>query len=89
MPFSTMVLCKGVHDVRHQQSIPHSTGQGTVFQRLDRLAMERKRLLTRSLLWASNLRRELENIAQVDREREMKLRQVAPYIAAELEAPAR
>ncbi|MFQ5878830.1 MAG: hypothetical protein ACE5IZ_01460 [Dehalococcoidia bacterium] len=89
MPASTMELSKGMHDIRHQQSIPHSTGEGTVFQRLDRLAMERERLLKRTLLWAANLRRELEHIDQVDQEQEMLLRQVAPYIRAELEAVPR
>ena len=89
MPVSTMELSKGMHDMKHQQSIPHSTGEGTAFQKLDRLAMERERLLKRTLLWAANLRREMERIAQVDQERERLLRQMTPYIRAELEGALR
>ena len=89
MPSSTVELSKGMHDVRHQQSIPHSTGEGTVFQKLDRLAMERERLLKRTLLWAANLRREMEHIAQVDRESQKLLSQATPYIRAELEVAPR
>jgi len=84
MPTSTMEHAKGMHNVRHQQSIPHSTGEGTVFQKLDRLAREKLRLLKRARLWASKLVRERENIVQVDRERELLLRGIAPRIKAEL-----
>lgn len=84
MPSSTMEHVKGMHDMRHQDSIPHSTGEGTVFQKLDRLAREEVRLLKRAKSWASNLKREQERIAQVNLERERLLRAVAPLIAREL-----
>lgn len=84
MPVSTMEHVQGMHDIRHQQSIPHSTGQGTAFQRLDRLARERLRLLKRARLWASKLVRERENIVQVDRERDLLLRILRPHIEKEL-----
>ena len=86
--FRTMEHCKGMHDIRHQQSIPHSTGEGTVFQKLDRMAREKERLLARAELWASKLRREEERIAELDRQRELLLRSLEPLIReAEEEVP--
>lgn len=85
MPTSTMEHAKGMHNLRHQQSIPHSTGEGTIFQQLDRLAREKARLLKRAKLWASKLTRECENVTQVDRERELLLRGLEPRIRSELQ----
>jgi len=77
---------KGMHDVRHQQSIRHSTGEGTVFQQLDRLARDKERALSMARLWASKLGREEERIAEMDRQREALLRTLEPVLRAELES---
>lgn len=66
----TLRHCKGMRDIRQQQSIRHSIGEGKLFQKLDRMAREKEILLARAELWASNLRREEERIAELDRQRE-------------------
>ncbi|MCG2767245.1 MAG: hypothetical protein L6435_02530 [Anaerolineae bacterium] len=86
MPLRTMEHVKGMHDVRHQQSIRHSTARGTVFQQLERLAQEKERALTRARLWASKLKRGEERIAEIDRQREALLRTLEPVLRAELES---
>ena len=79
-----MEHAKGMHDVRHQQSIRHSTARGTIFQQLERLAQERERALKRASLWASKLAREEERIAEIDRQSEGLLRTLEPALRAEL-----
>ena len=79
--------CKGMRDVRQQQSIRHSIGEGSFFQKLDRIARQKEILLTRAGLWASNLRREEERIVDLDRERDALLRSLeTPASEAEVEA---
>ena len=86
MPLRTMEHVKGMHDARHQQSIRHSTGEGTVFQQLDRLARDKETALSMARLWASKLGREEERIAEMDRQREALLRTLEPVLRAELES---
>ena len=80
----TMEHVKGMHDVRHQQSIRHATAQGNVFRRLEQLAQERERALKRASLWASKLGREEELIAGIDRQKAALLRTLEPVLRAEL-----
>lgn len=74
----TLRHCKGMRDIRQQQLIRHSIGEGKVLQKLDRMAREKEILLTRAQLWASNLRREEERIAELDRQREALVRGLEP-----------
>ena len=80
----TMEHVKGMHDVRHQQSIRHSTARGTVFQQLERLAQEKERAQKRASLWASKLGREEELIAGIDREKAALLRTLEPVLRAQM-----
>lgn len=84
--------CKGMRDIRQQQSIRHSIGEGSFFQKLDRIAREKEILLTRAKLWASNLRREEERIVDLDGEREELVRgleTLAGEAEGELSSPSR
>ena len=80
----TMEHVKGMHDVRHQQSIRHSTARGTVFQQLERLAQEKARAQKRASLWASKLGREEERIAGIDRQKAALLRTLQPVLRAQM-----
>ena len=82
----TMEHVKGMHDVRHQQSVRHATAQGTVFRRLEQLAQEKERALGRASLWASKLGREEELIAGIDRQTQDLLRTLEPVVGAGLGA---
>lgn len=79
----TLRHCKGMRDIRQQQSIRHSIGEGSFFQKLDRMAREKEILLARAELWASNLRREEERIAGLDRQREVLVRDLEPLAREE------
>jgi len=80
----TMEHVKGMHDVRHQQSVRHATAQGTVFRRLEQLAQEKERALSRASLWASKLGREEELIAGIDRQTQDLLRTLEPVLRAQM-----
>ena len=79
----TLRHCKGMRDIRPQQSIRHSVGEGSFFQELDRMARGKEILLARARLWASNLRREEERIAQLDQQREVLVRGLEPLVREE------
>jgi hypothetical protein len=81
----TMRHCKGMRDLRQQQLIRHTSGEGSVFQKLDRIAREREILLARARLWATNFRQEEERIAELDRERGVLIRGLETLVSPSLE----
>jgi hypothetical protein len=72
-------------NIRQQRSIRHSIGEGSVFQKLDRIAREEEILLSRARLWALNLRREEEQIANLDQQRDALVRGLELLIREEEE----
>ncbi len=91
IPARTVEHVRSLHDVRHQTTIPHSTGDGgDPFAQLARLSQERERLERRLGIWLSQKERTEAQIEVVKREQERLLDALEPHIRREVaEAQAR
>jgi len=82
--------CEGVrsmHDLRTQGGIRHLTGNGNVFQQLQRLSRDRERVQNEYDMWMAKAVRLEERLVDIDRQTEATLRFLEPALeAAEREA---
>jgi hypothetical protein len=83
LPTRTVEHVRSAHDVRHQTTMRHSTGEGDPYKQLQRLAREKETLERRLLIWVSQKERTEAQIAAVDRERVRILEALEPQILKE------
>ena len=82
--------CEGVrsmHDLHTQGGIRHLTGNGSVFEQLQRLSRDRDRVQNEYDMWMAKAVRLEERLVDIDRQTEATLRFLEPSLeAAEREA---
>ena len=83
LPTRTIEHVRSAHDVRHQTTIRHSSGEGDAYTQLQRLARERETLERRLLIWLSQKERTEAQIAAVAREQARLLNALEPQIGRE------
>jgi len=83
IPAKTVEHCRSAHDVRHQTTIRHSSGEGDAYTQLQRLARERETLERRLLIWLSQKERTEAQIAAITREEARILNALEPQIRRE------
>ena len=86
LPTRTVEHVRSAHDVRHQTTMRHSTGEGDPYKQLQRLTREKETLERRLLIWVSQKERTEAQIAAVEREQVRILEALEPQILGE--APA-
>jgi hypothetical protein len=83
LPSRTIEHVRSAHDVRHQTTMRHSTGEGDAYKQLQRLARERETLERRLLIWLSQKERTEAQIAAIAREQARILNALEPQIRGE------
>ena len=83
LPTRTIEHVRSAHDVRHQTTMRHSTGEGDPYKQLQRLARERETLERRLLIWLSQKERTEAQIAAIAREEARILDALEPQIRRE------
>jgi hypothetical protein len=83
IPAKTVEHCRSAHDVRHQTTVRHSTGEGDPYKQLQRLAREKETLERRLLIWLSQKERTEAQIAAIAREQARILSALEPQIRRE------
>jgi hypothetical protein len=83
LPARTVEHVRSAHDVRHQTTVRHSTGEGDPYKQLQRLTREKETLERRLLIWVSQKERTEAQIAAVDRERTRILDALEPQLLRE------
>jgi hypothetical protein len=83
LPTRTIEHVRSAHDVRHQTTIRHSSGEGDAYTQLQRLARERETLERRLLIWLSQKERTEAQIAAITREQARILEALAPHMRRE------
>jgi len=83
LPTRTIEHVRSAHDVRHQTTVRHSTGEGDAYKQLQRLARERETLERRLLIWLSQKERTEAQIAAIAREEARILKALEPQIRRE------
>jgi len=89
LPTRTIEHVRSAHDVRHQTTIRHSSGEGDAYTQLQRLARERETLERRLLIWLSQKERTEAQIAAITREEARILNALEPQIRREAAGPRR
>jgi hypothetical protein len=83
LPSRTIEHVRSAHDVRHQTTMRHSTGEGDAYKQLQRLAREKETLQRRLLIWLSQKERTEAQIAAIAREQARILGALEPQIRGE------
>jgi hypothetical protein len=83
LPTKTVEHVRSAHDVRHQTTMRHSTGEGDPYKQLQRLAREKESLERRLLIWLSQKERTEAQIAAIAREQARIVDALEPQVRRE------
>jgi hypothetical protein len=83
LPAKTVEHVRSAHDVRHQTTVRHSTGEGDPYKQLQRLAREKETLERRLLIWLSQKERTEAQIAAIAREQARIVDALEPQVRRE------
>jgi len=83
LPTRTVEHVRSAHDVRHQTTMRHSTGEGDPYRQLQRLVREKESLERRLLIWLSQKERTEAQIAAIAREQARIVDALEPQVRRE------